>query len=182
MDVAPLFGSLCTNSEAKSPFKARSTKMDAPKLSVSTNSWQLLRNLLEISLGSEIDLSVVPAASAVIVVLKNTSEAQEFADDFAKKLKLLQNLDIIRLHTGLNTSMQQIQEEYRSKLEANRKGKTKVPQAMYDRFGPYEKILKKQRRDGAGEEGGASFEHVPNSPFHVVVPESPEIARLRREK
>ena len=31
MDVAPQFGLLWTNSEAKSPFKARSTKMDAPK-------------------------------------------------------------------------------------------------------------------------------------------------------
>ena len=38
-------------------------------------SVQIHGNCCKISLGSEIDLSVVPAASAVIVVLKNIYEA-----------------------------------------------------------------------------------------------------------
>ena len=39
-------------------------------------SVQIHGNCCELSLGSEIDLSVVPTASAVIVVLKNIYEAR----------------------------------------------------------------------------------------------------------
>ncbi len=102
----------------------------------------------EISFDSEIvsfgDLSFEPAASAALVVLNNP--AQEFANELANKLILLQNLDIFRLRTGINTSMQRIQDEYRLKLESNKKGKDSVQQLIYARFGPWEKFEETENR------------------------------------
>jgi hypothetical protein len=68
------------------------------------------------------------------------------------------------------------------KLESIKKGKGSVQHLMYARFGPWEKNLKKQKIDGAGDEGRNSFDHATNSPVHHVVPESPEIERMRRKK
>jgi hypothetical protein len=87
-------------------------------------SVEISGNCCKISLGSEIvsfgDFSIESAASEVFVFWKTPSEAQEIAGDLENKLTLFKTLERFRLHTGLHTSMQQIQQEYQCKLIANR--------------------------------------------------------------
>ena len=135
-------------------------------------SVQYLENVCEICFHTEIvsfgDLSVDPAATLVALVLNNPAHAQEFAADLDNKMTLLQNLDIFRLRTGINTSMQQIQDEYRSKLEAKKKGKTVVGEAMYERFGGSKKAQRRLEADARetnttlGEESGGIEEGACN--------------------
>ena len=104
-------------------------------------------------------------------------------------------MDQFCLKNGLRTSMDVIRQEFKANLKQHRKGKNKNDNDFYKRF----KYQKKDTAsgasfdqspgggdDGACGESGAfvddSFDHATTSLVHQIVPESPEIQKMRREQ
>ena len=81
-------------------------------------------------------------------------------------------MDQFCLKNGLRTSMDVIRQEFKANLKQHRKGKNKNDNDFYKRF-------KYQKKDTAS---GASFDHATTSLVHQIVPESPEIQKMRREQ
>jgi hypothetical protein len=86
------------------------------------------------------DASIETATSTVYVVLKNSSEAKTFIDDLQIKLDLFKELGAFARMTGLNTSMQAIEDEYTQHLKNLRKGAIKVAERVYARFKNWHKL------------------------------------------